>query len=406
MAKTIESRNETLALLSSLTPEELEGVSVQELRRQVPKLGITGILRNGVETVPVYSARKAELLQTIQAEISAFQRASAPVSTEHTEPLQSVEVLVPKMPSHLYWLEKLQDIKASHSFKDEESKLQAAEVVGLEIARAIDLSYPDDIYMDRSKQRVNRQSDMFTAIKRQILKEPNASQFLLVLTDAARAQANKHRRTDSKKADHEYTRKVEERNEAQVVISGWQELLTWARSTIEGLSPTASLVEWKEVVVALAIVSGRRMNEIMCNQTNWSVGEIGLSFDVLSKSNKRDVEAACLCDPSAVVRAIKWLRTPQGTTQAKYVEDRKKVNERYSSDLAKYVRTNISLLPPDQQHLWSFHSFRKLYVLVIMRQLAEEGLSEHSALRTVASYMGHSSSDMTDDIYKQTFTLG
>jgi hypothetical protein len=171
-------------------------------------------------------------------------------------------------------------------------------------------------------------------------------------------------------------------------------LLAKAKSILEDERST-----WKELAVALTIVTGRRMAEVMSSASFTIVDQNTLSFSGVVKKKSRgkhDVRSIpCLVDSNLVVSGMKQL---EKSGQRLEVPD--DVNIRYSTILSREVGRWQSECCPDVKV--TYKSFRALYATICYELFAVQPKYQPKYFSEI---LGHMENDLTTAGSYQVFHL-
>ena len=160
-------------------------------------------------------------------------------------------------------------------------------------------------------------------------------------------------------------RKEQEVRQQAVINVEVSNYLSWAKITLENVS-NAPRGYWKKVVIALALVTGRRQNELLCTATKFElINENWVWFTGQSKTKTYSGEffdkfpafaIPTLVSAQLVIDGFEYLKS-----QNKLIEptERKLINKRYNSDIGTIFRgvKSETGIPPEL----TFHENRDLY---------------------------------------------
>lgn len=170
---------------------------------------------------------------------------------------------------------------------------------------------------------------------------------------------------------YQYKKEHRAKREQEILQSDEMEVsvakyLVWAKETLENIETKGKRGYWKRVSIALAIATGRRMNEIHHQETKvekindnwvWFTGQSkGKTYSKEFFKKYPAFAIPTLVSADLVIKGFQFLHD-----QDKIVEgDRIKVNKRFSSDLGKQfkiVKSEVGI-PLEL----TFHENRDLYV--------------------------------------------
>ncbi len=405
--KTQTTIADALQMLATLTDEEIQAKGVGELRSMLRDTGVNHLMREGVP-VPIRSGRKDELVQEIQKlahKQQALNNAVIPISGVG----QVVESPVVELMTTSEMVEVLRKVPLMRRIDGD--KLIAK--VAHEFISKLALAYPDTSSQLRFNVRCSRRSERLKDLREVFANEPE----MLEVFESFRTKCLEFGESDSiakRKANDANTEaKIEQETEMRI-----SRLLKWAQGTLAGIGNVGK-TQWKEVVLALALVTGRRMNEILCIKTTFEKsGEYSIDCKGLSKSH--DGEAATienittLCPSDYVIAAIDWLRRDD---HKRYTDEPSQVNKRYGKELSQLMKAYVEAFdiinedartkqePGENGRIvavFNFHSLRKAYVSSV---LAKGDLQGRTAGKEAARLLGHAKWQTAVDNYSDSFVL-
>jgi hypothetical protein len=196
-------------------------------------------------------------------------------------------------------------------------------------------------------------------------------------------------------------------------------LNSWATDLLEELNDETAATNWKDVAIALAVVTGRRIySEILCGVGQYEdLGDQQISFTGVAKGKEHNPDSfviPTLCSSALVVKAVAWLDLKGKRVQCDNPHDwvqvklaREKADKRYAKDVALYWKTRLCprLLgleaSDDNNEFVKIHGLRKLYVMQFI-----QGLSDRQARTKAASLLCHSSDgSVASDAYTSQYEL-
>lgn len=210
------------------------------------------------------------------------------------------------------------------------------------------------------------------------------------------------------KSNREYAARVAERNHAQKEVSVG-DLLTDALNTLK--SPEGA--SWQELSFAVALTTGRRMNEVHCFQSTIEVmpqpdidplhkgsDATLMRFSGISKVRGDDDRAQLpimipvLADPEKIVRALELLEL-----KGKRFTKRSEVNKGVSMGLSRWMK-KIDL-GEDSPEL-TYKSLRAIYAAVCLKWYEPKNKSPNAYL---SSILGHLERDLSTAASYQVFSV-
>lgn len=407
-AENISAQLETLAMI---TDEELMNLSVPKLREQLSLLGVNTIDRAG-EDVKVSSARKKELLAALKALVDKQRMLNVATVPNEFEP--EFNGLNPR---EIYnRLVEMLSLNAGQCARE-------IKVLAHEVSVAISVAYPDTADQLRFNVRCNARTKVFRQVLELVLTE--VQEGLRLVYDSWRQELLLLSQNDTIVKTKTYEDKKEAKastNEAgEAIVIDLQPMLDWATRVLEqARDQKLRKTAWKDVAIALGLVTGRRMfGEILYELGTFeATGDYEVTAYELSKGKAKDDEVqhiehlTVLCHSSLVVAGKQWLidfgkvqpATRPATAFTK-VNDREKANDKYSSDMSKYWREfaksfGIPEQSPNGQKI-TVHCLRKLYVMKAVEAVA----GFRSRGKEAARLLGHKSWVTANDSYSNDFVL-
>ena len=397
---SIENR---LSMLAAHSDEEIRSVSVHDMRALLRDVGVHHVTRDGVP-VPIRSSRREEL-QVELVGLALKQRALASAVIPQpdevpTAPPASVVVELPNIPVLAAEFKRL--AQCSMTECNHTTSHMAHNFI-----KQVALAYPDTSEQLRFNVRCARRTDYFRDMRDAIGSDESAERVFSMFREKAlefgKEDSIRKRASNEAKTDTLIENCLPVRTRA---------LREWCEAQLTSLGSGTPITKWKEITVALALVTGRRMNEVLALTEYEVVGEYSINCYNLSKGKDGDapvVEGITTLAPAElVVRAIEWLNP-------KRVNDRELVNKRYGKELSglmKELVDGFNVVDEDKRFevkggreiaTINFHALRKLYVLNCMTSLAH--LSEVDMNKEAARLLGHENWRTTTYKYKEVFTL-
>ncbi len=408
---TLTDRQQILDTLCILTDDEIRNQTVRSLRETLKLLGVNKI--NGVyRSHSPKGILVAELLSAIHSrreELTAI--ANSEIPNPNADNVESADVPIVNLPTPQKLCDRLVEIIRSSTIDNLTSNLK---LFGHEVGLLIGQRYPDTIDCKRHQVRTVRQSELINKTHKLIaISHPE----YLTYSSAWKQYAAEIRESDKALRDETYrelaeTRATQDDNQ-RIPVSNYESLLDWSKRVLTSVSHLDS-TKWKHVAVALAVVSGRRMAEIMSSYCEWKlVDDYSVRYcGLVTKSTESisTLTAPTLLPASLLIEGKQWL-----VNHGKQSNTLAEVNKRYNKDLSAFVKANrqkalvddLGLLEssPESREAFSFHSLRKLYGLQLERQYTTNGCNLETAIRKVQNALGHSYSSVTREVYRSEFRL-
>jgi hypothetical protein len=215
--------------------------------------------------------------------------------------------------------------------------------------------------------------------------------------------------------------RVEERNEARADVR-IQELRNWAVDVLTNLTPATPKKYWRDVVLALCFVTGRRpYSEIMSTAKfeyldNNHVRFTGQAKGRGSKADDFSLDIPVFAPADKVVAALDWLGSGEGrdvkrvfpSAEIDDEEARKLAHKRYSKELNQFFTSVVKPKvvysePPSEDAKLTIHSLRALYAKNYAKLYHPNSQFVTLNLRDI---LGHSAADEgTTKRYEVDFNL-
>lgn len=195
-------------------------------------------------------------------------------------------------------------------------------------------------------------------------------------------RAIRYRLKDSQvKIKADYTEAVKSAHQNQIPIA-YPIVLDWATEKL------TNPVSWKEVTYALALVTGRRMGELLGDHSRYYWEGDCLMFVGILKTaglNKQDVpvQTSPIVDPSLVLSAFDWL-----TATGKRVPHTK-VNSRYSKALSTEMTLSVTQMRLASGLPGEFKASRDFYAAYSADVLYDRATENQSVESFVMSRLHH-----------------
>jgi hypothetical protein len=398
-----------LSYVAGMTPEDLQKQTVHELRALLKGCGVTQVTAiqertsKGIVIIPGQEIRRAdatrdECLKAI-AEITIDKKLLA-VATEFNE-----TVIVEELPRR-GWLK---------------AALMGYDLLGLEIARKLNTYILEDYpeahqFGTRSVVRSKYCGKVKATLKAEgtweelRIKDRYNSFYGEMIELGKEDNQIKNRIIGERKLE----RKERNRTTTDYTTYNIKPLIAWAEARLNTL-PISSR-EWREVALALALVTGRRVtSEILISSSVVDPLDSGsINFTGTAKeregTNKGTINIPTLVESSLVQAGMQWLKD-KGKTE----EDRDKAHSRFSSDLTKKWREIAErfelpvfdqLPEKEQKELHKTHGCRKLYTnTVLMREGLTEGTAHPDIINArVQAILGHEQ-DGTSAFYRMPLVI-
>jgi hypothetical protein len=398
---TPECQQERLAYASNLSQAELELMTVPVLRALIRDLGINSVNRDG-EYIPLSKARKAELIEGIQKAVAPTKIAKVYTSTEMTaEEIENSAASFNKA----FEGSEIPDIASitTKTFNDLEKAVRALwdnetqtwlPTRGVETIAANLTNY----LVSRRNVKTGEPLSVFTVLnyKSAVLKameqrlsemevDPVNRPFYFPTLQAIyqndfRNFVNSQVSSLTKeKADKESVAIDKRQNDMKVV--DLTEALNWANETLESINSVTPKLAWREVSIALALVTGRRMGEIHATAEFEKTGEYSLRFSGQLKTKgvakqayelEPSYEIPTLVKADLVLKGMEFLTRVGRVFKTGDIEaDIKLVNKRLNSAISELVNKDSSIIKPllglSPEVKLTYHSLRQLYNLAAVK---------------------------------------
>lgn len=387
--KTITNIQTAVLTLSTLSVTDLEASTVKDLRSLMASTGAT----NMADGSPICYARKSQLVSELNA-FATKQRLYNESRIDLTGEVNTVQLMTyQEIVSHLKVVPSL----VRRDGDEVITKLAS------DFRQKVCLAYPDTSDVKRFNVRLARQAELLKKVKDALKDSPD----VLGVFDSFRQKVWEFSNFDVqlKMTVNESNKNAREEQSFPIRCS---QLLEWCQATV------VKSRNWREVVVALALLTGRRMNELLCTKTTFEVnGEHSINCYGLSKSHGDVIDLeniTVLCPAVDIVNAINWLRQA-----GKYCEKPEEVNKKYAKELSQLTRELVSSFNViDEEYrtkkeqtgrevaVFSFHSLRKAYIELVL--LSFEG-SYRSRGKEAGRLLGHQQWQTAADNYKDVFVL-
>jgi hypothetical protein len=405
-AATLQSN---LREAASLTNEQLESRTVYELRDLLRHCGVKQITRSGTN-VPIRAARRPELLEALAVATTPFKHlAKASIDMDLVD--ADIKRLTFEDVANLLVL-AAREVTLEDSTKGNEK----ARSVAYEVNEWIMKTYTDTPSLARFYVRCDQRGDYRSRVRDIVFSKGNL--ILEGVYGVFATTLNALGKFDSEsKATANKARVVNYAANTRTIDV--QPLQNWAVGVL-GKQPEVGV--WKDVVVALAAVTGRRVySEILSGTSRFAeAGEFELKFSGVSKGkdvNNKEYTIPTIAKASDVVRAIQWLEEvgkrllcDDLENHAAVLAARKATDKRHSKNLGEYWKKNLcanllGLAQDDEEaakdDLTTLHGLRKLYVMHFTR-----GMSDIQQRHKASELLCHSGDgSVASDAYTTQFKL-
>lgn len=420
---------------SQYSKEELKNqFKVAELRGMATEIGIKKIVRNGTEISARNNGRKEELATVIYAACKVYNPKENPVNVEEKAEIQKSDYPIQEDEERLiaqkYYEGKFspdtnewqfvglkecvtRSVTQNKAFVNEFFTLVASFKTELELvvkSRSIDGSIkPATLHnwkaqiLKRIEKRVNQDASQFPE---NVLKE-NYKRFY----DAVQASFAELRRERVEIINTNLNARENQAIDIEVTL-----LVLWAVDQVTNLPESPS--KWREVAIALMILTGRRQSEIM-SSGNFTptdsdchvmfTGQLKRHDDDKVQGYEIPVLGGCA---NAVIEALKWLEDngkreiPEDESVESQQKAAKNAHNRFSRYLSEKAKKVSELIVTENPENWVFvqesgklkdrrtcHMFRQIYgQCVIPVFYPSVGGSGRKANQILTEVMGHSSS--------------
>lgn len=390
---------------AALTEVELNGRSVYDLRNLLRICGIKQVLRDG-QQVPIRQATRAELLKELETATNPYRLlASATIEPEFVdEDIRKLDF------ESVYQL-----LKLATALPTDPERTEKARATAYEVNEWIARTYADSPTLARHFARCNHRGQYRVRVKELVTRDGDLllTSIFGVFADTLSALGKFDAEAKAKANSERLT--TYEGNTRSVSVGKLHE---WILTTLA--NPTGS--DWKNVVVAVAASTGRRIySEVLAGSGQYEVaGEYELRFTGVAKGKEVNSESYLIptIAPAAnVVKAIAVLdelqkRIPcdSPSDYASVIECRRIADKRHSKNVGEHwsKRLCIELLGFEQtdeqakaDELTKLHGLRKLYVMHYTR-----GLSDREQRKRASELLCHSGDgSVAADAYTSQFTL-
>lgn len=441
MKLTIDQIQDNIQELSQLTEADLKIESVAKLRKILSGCGAHNIDRDG-ETVSINKARKAELIDAC-LRVTSARRIVNEVAPELSDAqlVDTKDVAIEEFMSGtgLSLLEIAKD-----SFKK------------LDSATRDEWDVDNQCWLPPTREVQNIATGIVLAMTNRKTPRGESYSALTNLKQMSELKRIILEMSETTKGEHHYKRLTQnidsvfrdvskvmrqqadmlkqqdsiaqnEKMQSLAGVAGVEMLIKRAQLTLEMLNDETPARKWREVSVALAIVTGRRKAEIQALAVFEVAGDDEVLFTGQAKTKGATADyfaenpsyvIPTLAPAKDVVKGLNWL-TDNGKRisedEAETPQKRAKLaHNRYSKDLSKEAlkwsdQTLQVVMPSDadkgvkHQSEIGYHHFRKLYALVCVRDRKPDNIT---AVKYGAMILGHGEYDTsTIDRYNADFYL-
>ena len=206
--------------------------------------------------------------------------------------------------------------------------------------------------------------------------------------------------------NHRSTENKQERSEDASNIKALP-LIDWAVDLLVNLNETTPGNQWIDVAVAIAVLTGRRMGEVMYSGAfEPTEGSNHLIFSGQMKGKTGEPIAAFEIpilgnNPTAILNGWQWLRTNKPITN--YEKERGSFSKQISREMKIYnnklVYTRTALRDGVEQSL-HFHSLRKIYAQIIGSRTGKQ-----DRLLRIAEALGDTNDAKTASTYDSDYQV-
>jgi integrase len=181
-----------------------------------------------------------------------------------------------------------------------------------------------------------------------------------------------------------------------------KQLVEWARKVLNDLNPDTKKTAWKDVYIALAVLTGRRKGELTSTGSFKATGERTVNFSGQLKTKGREdstesYDIPVLCRAYDIENAVRWLEE-----NGKREPNQDIAHKKYTSDLNKRVKeilpSNVKVVNeageeiPEELNELTFHTCRKIYAEICADALRPGNMTIRKYISTI---LGHSDKDNT-----------
>lgn len=460
-ALTAEQLQENMTKLSEYSEEQLNELTVATLRKKMREIGVSMLLRDG-EEISIVKGRKSELVTAILLAtkktkiLENIAPELTPLDMEAIESLGSAfdaandtdysKLAISTFKVLRDYVQTLWD-SANGRWTMPDGSLG---IIASKFIENVRRAYPDvvredkdgnEVLTSRHHSRLGMRGSCLKMITKMIETDCKSEGYYQKLQeifgstddDKTNPSALTFRKLcfyalseDSKTKKVESVKRQEKRGNNRTRID-IKETLEIARETLSSLNDDSPSTLWKEVVLAITLLTGRRpFSEVLCTARFERLPKTDDKYDTYlefygqakTKGQSDEYYAAnpsyvipVLTNPADIIKAMDWLRSRGKCIRIEdYIDDqiaRKASHTRYSKDLSRYCRIwsdSVQVLDDgtDMKKL-SPHSLRELYALEACRTF---GGSRTYDLNYAATILGHSQDDRTTAmVYQQDYEL-
>lgn len=439
MVRTIQNQIESLEALARYTPADLGEFTVAGLRSRARDCGINSVQR-GDSAIAISKARKAEIIQGITLATEAHRKAARvdeveaefseeelrEIRREVSEDSLELGVELPQVADR-YLSRIAEETKELWDAEKQEWKPTSTELhtIAVRMVRYLD-NYVSNKTKDTLAPTTKRQYRLI--IEKHMIryaKERFSGDFYYgkllenisyVFKGMCRVMVD-----DASQEKRNYKKKSAKKRASRAAIDPSKAIERAAR-VLRELDSGTKKTAWKDVSIALALVTGRRMAEIHQTAEFDPVGDglVRFTGQCKTKGSSADYyrenpsyEIPVLVPVEDVLKGLAWLEE-RGKRIAKD-GDIRQVNRRYSKELGievkgwaedgiRLVRASKSDAGIGAPEDITYHSLREIYALVCSEVMRSD--EEEQAVSYVSSILGHGTEDeVTPQAYQSKFTL-
>jgi hypothetical protein len=440
MSLTPELLNQRLADLAKLTEADLNELTVKAIRKKISDCGVTAIDRNGKQ-VAVNSARRSELIDAILKMTAKDKLVQKTVPELTPDDLMAVHTITEQWDElnhtdlHEFsgWVYKQLRDGVQNRWNEDTQEWLPPDGTEAALAGAIK-SYVERQYpgVEQFHTRLNARGAILKVVEN-LIKQTDANTWIFnelhkSYVDRLRRHTFQETKADSmmKKDKDLRTDKVRATNRSIININ---QVLSKAYDILKNLDDNTPATRWKDVSLALGLVSGRRpFSEVLSTgeveiteEAREKYGEYGLTFygqakvKGRSKEHREDnpgYEIPCLVPANLVVNGFQWLQSKGKRVSVDLAggdeqKARTMANKRFSKEVSQHMKHWAELVEvvesSEKPKQITAHTLRELYALAACRAF---GGSTNYEVKFAASILGHFEEDsVTAQKYQQDFLL-
>lgn len=433
MKVTAEQHQQNLEALAKLTPEAMEGMTAQYLRKLLAGINVANITRDG-EPLSTSRARKAELIEAIYtmtnkprvlAQVELTELSPEDINRQLASLADATAADLADQAEYLYkqlreYTQGQWDVEAGQWRLDTQlpNTLGLALYAWLENYRTLEGKPLADSTKLRYASRIRN------AVKQLIITNDAQSGYITQLM----RHYEQMKTFNCKFLAEHYERSNEAQTEAAQVRRANSQAIDPSKLVVHAQQLLASITagetpRWHDVSIALVLCTGRRPSEVHATAEFTVTGEYTLHFKGQLKKKGKASEATddgfeipTLAPAIDCVNALDYL-TSKGK---RYENDPEKAHKAISNEISKYgiktwfdkylpnVKDNIDDNTGKPIKVRTHHRMREIYALVALQryeQDSERTLTTTDRVRFITSILGHEPGGTTYENYDANFYL-